>query len=631
MTRRKKSSPHLTRSSENPSRSPAPTRHPFRTILIGAIIVAAASFLAQGPSLRSQAQFLDDGEYLTRNSLVQHPSWESVRTILTEVRHPSTVTGYYQPLAMISLMLDFARCRTIDSLNGYHQTSLILHTVNALLLMILLIRLVNWPVAAVGAAALFAAHPLMTESVVWISERKTLLATGFSLLALISYVSFARRKGAWRYLAMLGFYALAILSKPTAVPVPLFMVLMDIWPLRRVSLRTLLEKVPVFALAGLAGWITVISQQSTGGAGMPTHQSLSALPLVVGHALLFYVWKFFWPTHLSPYYPPPEAFSWAQPALLVGLVAAVAWLIACVLFWRKTRVPLVGSLILIIGLLPTMGLVTFTSVITANRFFYLPSIGGWLMLAAAMSTWRRWHVAIVCAAFLSGEVYFAHQYLKSWESTPSLITLLLDESPQSAIAHSVKGEFLLTVMAKPVEAEAEFRTALSYQPNFPNAVNNLGLALMEQHREREAKPYLERALQLSSKRSAETLSNLSVILAGEGNIVGAIAMCEEALQISPNYPPAHCAMGMILAAAGRFEAAVARYEKALELDPRLAVAHDSLGVSLGALGRYELAVHQFKEALRLQPTMESAQRHLRMAGITPSTQPVRLSSPLGTP
>ena len=485
---------------------------------------------------------------------------------LTEVRHPSTVTGYYQPLAMISLMLDFARCRTIDSLHAYHQTSLILHTVNALLLMVLLMQLVDWPLAALGAAALFAAHPLMTESVVWISERKTLLATGFSLLAMISHVSFARRRGAWRFLAMLGLYALAILSKPTAVPVPLFMVLLDIWPLRRVSLCTLLEKVPVFALAGLAGWITVISQQSTGGGH--AHASVALHSACCGSRPVLRL-EIFLADDLSllsaagTFVGAPHCWS--------GLLRRRR-LIACALFWRKTRMPLVGSLILITGLLPTMGLVTFTSVITANRFFYLPSIGGWLMLAAAMSAWRRWPVAIVYAAFLSGEVFFAHQYLNAWKSTPSLIALLLEESPHSAIAHSVNGEFLLTVMAKPVEAEAEFRTALSYQPNFPNAVNNLGLALMEQHREREAKPYFERALQLSSKRSAETLANLSVILAGEGNIAGAISMCEEALQISPRYPPAHCAMGMILAAAGRFEQAVVSYEKALELDPRLAVA-----------------------------------------------------------
>ncbi len=602
---------------------PAPDRAGARVGVIGALIVIAASAVAQGPSLHSQAQFLDDVEYVTRNPLVQHPGWESAKTFLTEVRRPSTVTGYYQPLAMISLMVDFARCRTIDDLRAYHETSLLLHTINALLLMILLMGLVSWPGAAIGAAALFAAHPLMTESVVWLSERKTLLATGFSLLAMICHVSFARRGGAGRYLAIVGFYLLAILSKPTAVPVPIFMILLDLWPLRRLSRRTLLEKIPVFALAGLAGFITLISQQSTGGAGMPTHQSLSSWPLVASYSLWFYISKFFCPTHLSPYYPSPPLFSWAQPAMLIALVAIAVWLLACAVVWRKSRGPLTGALIFIVGLLPTMGLVTFTSVAVANRYFYLPSLACWLMLAAAASAWRRWPAALVGLALLGGETFFAHQYLKSWTSTPSLIALLLKESPESAVAHSIHGEFLLTVLARPVEAEAEFRLALQYQPDFPNAINNLGLALMEQHREREAKPYLEQALRLSSKRSPETLADLSVILAGEGNIAGAIAMCEDALQIKPNYPPAHCAMGMILAASGRFEPAVAEYQKALELDPRLAVAHDNLGVALGALGRYDQAVNHFKEALRLQPNMESARRHLRMAGVVPTSQKSR--------
>lgn len=595
---------------------PPPAKTGARTGFVGALIVLAASAVAQGPALHSQAQFLDDVEYLMRNPLVQHPSWDSAKTFLTEVRRPSTVTGYYQPLAMISLMLDFARCRTIDDLRAYHETSLLLHSLNALLLMFLLMSLVSWPAAAIGAAALFAAHPLMTESVVWLSERKTLLATGFSLLAMIFQVSFARRGGAGRFLAILGFYLLAILSKPTAVPVPIFMILLDLWPLKRLNRRTLLEKIPVLALAGLAGFITLISQQSTGGAGLPTNQSLAAWPLIASYALWFYVFKFLWPTHLSPYYPPPTSLSWTQPLLLIGLLAVIAWLLFCVAVRRKTRAPLTGTLILIAGLLPTMGLVSFTSVVVANRYFYLPSFACWLMLAAAASAWRRWPAALIALVLLGAETYLAHQYLKSWKSTPSLIALLLEESPKSAVAHSIKGEFLLTVLARPVEAEAEFRLALQYQPDFPNAINNLGLALMEQHRQREAKPYLELALRLSPKRSPETLADLSVILAGEGNFTAAIAMCQEALQIKPNYPPAHCAMGMILAASGRFEPAIAEYQLALQLDPRLAVAHDNLGVALGALGRTSEAVAHFHEALRLQPNLESAKRHLRLAGVS---------------
>ena len=144
------------------------------------IVVALVVLVTHWRALSARALSFDDADYLTINRLVQNPSWASARRFLTEVRKPSTVSGYYQPLSMISLMLDYAGGGRIDHLQPFHRTSLILHLCNAALVILLLYSLFGrlWVAAMVGL--LFGVHPLTVEPIPWIGERKTLLAALFA-------------------------------------------------------------------------------------------------------------------------------------------------------------------------------------------------------------------------------------------------------------------------------------------------------------------------------------------------------------------------------------------------------------------------------------------------------------------
>ena len=198
-------------------------------ILLGGllVIVCVVAAAAHWPALPARALSFDDHQYLHNNQLVQNPSWTSAWRFLSEVFEPSTVGGYYQPLAMISLMFDCAMGGGPDNLRPFHVTSLSLHVLNTALVIVLLYMLFGkvWPAAMVGL--LFGVHPLTVEPIPWIGERKTLLASFFALWCVIIYVRYSR-KSSWKlYAGCVVMYVLALMAKPTTTPLPVLLLLLD--------------------------------------------------------------------------------------------------------------------------------------------------------------------------------------------------------------------------------------------------------------------------------------------------------------------------------------------------------------------------------------------------------------------
>ncbi len=210
-------------------------RRQILTLSFLIIATAAIAAAVHWPALSAKAASFDDDQYLTENGLVKNPSLNSARRFLFEVLEPSTVEGYYQPLAMISLMLDYAAGGRETNLRPFHTTSLAFHTANTALVIVLLYMLFGNIWAAAGAGLLFGVHPMTVEPIPWVGERKTLLAAFFALWSLILYVRYSRNGGWKSYAGCFLMYLLALMSKPTSVPLPVVMFLMDYWPLERIG------------------------------------------------------------------------------------------------------------------------------------------------------------------------------------------------------------------------------------------------------------------------------------------------------------------------------------------------------------------------------------------------------------
>lgn len=329
------------------------------------VIVCILVFIVHLPALSARATFHDDHMYLTENFLVQNPGWTSARRFFVEILEPSTVTGYYQPLTMISLMADVAITGSSNSFRPFHRTSLLLHVANTALVAVLLYLLFGHALIAAGVALLFGLHPMTVDSICWISERKTVLATFFALFSIIFYVRYAHLGKKRHFIGCLIAYVLALLAKPTTVPLPAMMLLMDYWPLNRLRRDSIIEKLPLFLIGTVFAVITYVSQDRTTIVILPGQYNPLRIPMILSHNIIFYLYKIVWPLNLSPHY---EYTSYLMK--LAGAIGTCVLIPVLFLSLRRTRALLTGWLIFFIAIIPTMGIVSVTPVIAANRYAY---------------------------------------------------------------------------------------------------------------------------------------------------------------------------------------------------------------------------------------------------------------------
>jgi Flp pilus assembly protein TadD len=530
--------------------------------------------VAHLPALSSTAKTFDDDDYLFRNPLVKNPSVASGLRFLTEVVRPSTVRGYYQPVSMLSLMIDYALGGRSDNLFPFHRTSLILHLCNTMLIGVLLYQLLHEPWIAAGTALVFGIHPMTVDSVVWLSERKTLLATSFTLWSLLLYLSFVEKRRILAYVGSVVMYILAVMSKPTSLPLPIVMSLLDCWPLRRVSLRTMLEKLPHWAIGLVFGGITYFSQANTGGVVLPDRMGAARALPVFCFDMMFYLRKFVWPTQLSAYYPVPEPLTFANPVVLLSALSAFLLLLLLLVTLRWTGAMLVGATIFIVGTLPTTGIVGFTDVLVANRFVYLPSFGVLLIFGVLLKRIcrkcekggaRLYVLATVLLFIVGAETTCTRQYLSHWANTLSLYRHMVCVAPSAAgLQNDLANEF--SARGELDRAIQHYREALCSNPHYWPARANLGSALVRRGEHKQAMRLL----------------------------VGTVCMI-------PNYAPAHAALGTALEVNGRMAEAVWHYRRATELAPYSVDSYYNLARLLLARGYACEAMTTLRRAIRLDP------------------------------
>jgi tetratricopeptide (TPR) repeat protein len=591
--------------------------------LIGVLIIAvcAVVFVVHWPALSAQALSFDDNQYFVENFLVRSPGWQSAKRFLTEVLEPSTVKGYYQPLTMISLMVDYALGGQSESLRPFHITSLALHIANTALIIVLLYQLFGLAWVAAGVGLLFGVHPLTVEPIPWIGERKTLLAAFFALWSLVLYVHFVQKDNRKAYLGCIVMYVLALISKPTSTPLPVVMLLMDFWPLRRLKWRSIVEKLPLLVVGGISAVITYISQSRTALMVTPQVYGPTRVPFLICHDIIFYLYKIVWPSNLSPHYPFPDPLGFSAPMVMAGVIGTCVLIPLLVVSLRWTRALLTGWLIFFVAVFPTMQTFQFGNVIASDKFVYLPSIGLLMILTAFLSRIRvadgtRQHrakcivTAIIVLMLVGAESFATRRYLAYWKDTITLFTRIVRLAPNAmtplhnlGVAYTDKGDM--------EEAVKYFQDALKIQPNDIDAIMNLGKIYIDDGRYAEAMSYYEKALSLSPK-DARVYGGIGVILTHQGRYDEAIAAYRKGLELKPDSISFNN-LGVILYSKGRPDEAEECYKRAIELNLRNAEAYYNLGNVLLAKGEFEQAINRYKKALRINPGYTKARSNLAIA------------------
>jgi protein O-mannosyl-transferase len=533
----------------------------------------------------------------------------------------------WHPLTWLSHLIDVQ----LFGLNpgGHHLTNLALHTANGVLLFFVLLALVapDRPTTADLArsgfvAALFAVHPLHVESVAWISERKDVLSTLFWILTMWAYVRYVRRPGGARYAVVALVFALGLMAKPMLVTLPFVLLLLDIWPLQRLTtfrgrgptslLRRLFEKAPLIFLSAASSVVTVIAQQQ-GGAVM----SLEAVPFALriqnaAVSFVAYLGQALWPANLAAFYPQ-RAPSIALVAFSVMALSTIT--VAVVVAWRRRNpAPAVGWFWYLGTLVPVIGLVQVGRQAMADRYTYVPFIGLFIAMVwavprlAVRRPLARAVLAAAATAILVACVVVTRAQVRHWHSNTALWERALDVTlglGRDRARLLVAG--LTLDGGRVAEPIARF-----FQPDADRArLDAAGVLLELGHRDAALRTLHEVIGKQPLMAAAH--EHLGRALAATGRTDAAVASFLEALRLDPTLQSAHANLGRIHGDAGRFDRAAQHLSQAVTLNPRDARARCDFGLALTHLGQFDEALAQFGEALKLDPTLPELHNNLGLA------------------
>jgi protein O-mannosyl-transferase len=587
--------------------------HERRDWIVVALLIAATVAVFAGVATHEFIA-LDDDTYITKNSMVQAGlSWTSLKWAFT-----TFACGYWQPLTWISHMIDWQ----LYGLNAGHHllTNLALHTVATLLLFLALKDMSGQMWRSAVVAALFAVHPLHVESVAWAAERKDVLSGFFCMLTLWLYGGYVRDPSARKRYLVLASFALGLLAKPMLVSLPVLLLLLDYWPLHRLSRNSVLEKLPFFAFS--AGSVVVTW---FGGVSSDAVKPLAGLSVLarLGNAVMSYAQylrQTVWPAELAVYYPFRPVPLASAAAIALVLVLATAGVIAV-----KRRHPwlLTGWLWYGVSLVPVIGIIQVGGQARADRFTYIPLVGIFMAVVWEVAglvdrrvVWRR---AAACgtAVLLLGFGWVAHAQVGLWKSSVVLFEHALAVTTDNDMIENNLGSVLLDA-GKVDEAVTHFSNAARIRPDYTDAQLNLGLALGRQGKLEEALAAYDNALKLHPD-GADIYFGRGVALARTGRFAEALADFEKTARLDPGYFQAHANAGLVLMKLGRQAEAIPHFREAARLNPGSAQAHNNLGDALASTGLYEEARQQFLLALQIDPGLQPARRNLERLPPAPST------------
>jgi len=533
----------------------------------------------------------DDNIYVFANERVFTGfTWTNIIWAFTTI---TTTESYWHPLTWVSHMLDSHLFGL--SPGAHHLTNVWFHLLNCYLLMRILVLYRARFSTSLIAVLLFAVHPLQLESVAWVSSRKTLLCSALCLTSLLFYSHFLNSFKRRHYLCCLLAYGLSILCKQTLVCLPFVLLALDLyrrrsqilrfWPKELVSpggqsrlyLQLVVEKLPFFVLAALGSCVAMLAHSRLG-----LLASLEKVPLSLRIANAFcalteYAQRTVVPVDLSVFYP----YNYDPPVsgTLLSLIVVCLATTLCIKSLSRRPAFFLGSVWVLVSLLPVLGLVKAGEQSSADRFMYFPLAGIAFMFAVSATTSAVRGRALYLASFGGGAVIMAMvtaQLLPHWRNSMTLMQRACAVTTDNYLATANLGaeHFKFGQIAA---SRALTRASLAINPSYVIALHNLGLTYLEEGRTKQAELYFS---QILTATPATVLAHrlLAETARRAGNLETSVLHLRKAIAIDPNYGKALVELATILAAS----------DDAGLRDGRLAVAYALRSLDLSVADDYDV-------------------------------------------
>lgn len=640
------------------------------------VLLTLAAFL---PALWNGLVDWDDYKTLVENQNYRGLGWAQLQWMFS-----TFYMGHYQPLSWATFGVDYL-LGGVEPF-GFHLTNLLLHAANAALFYFVTLHLLSsgrgspaafgegpLRVAAGFGALLFAVHPLRVESVAWATERRDVLSGLFFLLTILLYLraaavsedNGARRR--WLSAAVIV-YVLSLLSKASGIVLPVVLLILDVYPLKRLGggpgkwfgpevRKVWLEKVPFAFLAVAFGIIALFAQEGAGALKAVERYDVFSRLAQALYGLAFYLWKSVLPLGLSPLYELPVKLNpLAWPFLLSGFVV-LAISVSLYLSRRAWPAGIAVWVYYAVVLFPVLGTAQSGPQLAADRYSYLSCLG-WALLGAAALRYAldaRLSGSIqgrkfIFAPMLAGAVVLALGILTwkqtlVWRDSESLWRHALAVGRESSTVHynlayalQKRGQFseaiehyrkslqfnplvadahyyladALAMQGSFGEAMEHYGQAIKINPEFWGAHYNLAIVLERQGRIGEAIGYYRQAVQINPA-DVDGHNKLAMVLSRQGEFNEATEHFRRSLKLAPAQSEVYLSLGNIMARQGNLDEAVQHYNEAIKIKPNFAEAHNNLGRAFAARGRLDEAVKEFREAARIQPNFVAAHEALARA------------------
>lgn len=571
-----------------PPRRPAPPpRNPFRweslrsdpRVAGGLLLLLAV--LVYLPVWR--AGFIwDDDDHLTRNPCIVGPlGFADIWTSSQAVYYPLVLTTFW-------ILHKFVGLNPLP----FHVLNVIMHGLAGILLWRVLRRL-GAPAAWLGAA-LWVLHPVMVQSVAWVTELKN---TQSAVLYLASALFFLRaedekecsRRSRWRIVSI-GLFALAITSKSSTVMLPVLLFLAVWWRSGSISVRKAAELLPYLVISAVAAAWTIWEQKFHSGAiGERWSQSLAARVSVAGRDVWFYLTKLAWPVPLSFFYPrwKIEGLNLVSFLPFIGAVAA-----GTVLFWKRNSGPswravFFAAACFVISIFPVLDFFDvyyFRYSFVSDHFQYLAAMAPLALVGSALGSLVRSARLTPLAGRVAAGVILVALATLTW-----------------------------TQAANYSDIEKLYRMSIERNPESWPAYSNLGALALQKRNFQDAITYCGKAVAINPGAS-EAQFNLGNAYLGQRQYGQAIPAYRAALETKPKNPQARANLAVSLLGVGRNQDAIHEFEESLRLDPNSAEVHYNLGYVLSQVARQEEGATHLRAALRLRPDYAAARARLREIG-----------------
>jgi protein O-mannosyl-transferase len=586
-----------------PSRlSPAgapPARRFLWLLPAGIALVTALAFL---PTTRYEFTDWDDTGYVTENSMIRDSSPSGIGALFK-----TFVEGNYHPLTMVSLAVDYRLWKLNPK--GYHLTNVVLHVLATTAVFAFVLLLTGSAELSAITSLFFGIHPLHVESVAWVSGRKDCLYALFYMLSCIAYLLWLRKRGPGPllYAAMLLSFVLSVLSKGMAVTLPVALLAIDLYLKRGWSPKLLLEKAPLFLIAILFGYLSIVAQTRQGAiqdlASYPFHERI----LFACYGISAYLIRAVAPVGLSAFYPYPlrtgeglPLIYYLAPLGVLVLGAGIAWLA------RKDRVVLFGALFFLINVALVLQLFPVGSAVIADRYTYLSFVGVGLILAGACRLLARALPArlgraalraVLVAAF-SLAFFATRARSEIWRNNITLWTDVLSHYPTLPLGYTKRARTYM-LQGNNERARADVEKAVALNPNDDRALTMRG-----------------------------TLRFL------QGDNAGALADLRKSVAIKSDEPVAWNSLGAVHLTLGVRDSAQADFTRAIERNPSFAAAY--LNRALARAASPANALPDFDAAIRFQPDNARAyvwrsETRMRLGDAAGALQDARQAQALGYP